>query len=524
MTAVQEDSPSKRIRWWPAVAVLLLDVVVLTWVWWFQDVIRQEKVVNTMLSQTLAAFLLLIWLLFLSRLRWKLRLTSFFVFLLLILGFIALFRFKEFSGDIVPMFEWRWRASRQRISNPVPPKNPEAMKEIDTTSRLRALNYPQFLGPNRNCKVDGLKLARDWQRHPPHELWRQAIGEGWSSFAVVDHFAVTQEQKGDQERVVCYDIKTGGIIWTHSDTARYETVLGGIGPRATPTINSGYVYTQGATGLLNCLDLKSGKRIWHKNILTDNHATPHAYGVSGSPLVLDSLVVVCPGGTPNRSLVAYHRLSGELVWASGSDRAGYSSPMVTTLAGVRQILIFNDAHVVAHRPTSGEILWQFPWLGETEKVAQPVILPGNKVLISSGYSVGSKLLQIKRGKNGVLSPTLLWESNRLKAKFTNLAYQDGYVYGLDDGILACLDISNGKRKWKRGRYGHGQLILVDDLLLILTESGDIALAEAKPDAYQELARIPAIKGKTWNNPAVAGPYLLVRNSREAACYELPIEN
>ncbi|MCZ6594463.1 MAG: PQQ-binding-like beta-propeller repeat protein [Bacteroidetes bacterium] len=239
-------------------------------------------------------------------------------------------------------------------------------------------------------------------------------------------------------------------------------------------------------------------------------------------MLLDSLVVVSPGGTDGHSLVAYHKGNGEQIWSAGNDQAGYSSPLIATIAEVRQILIFNWQHVVAHDPGSGKILWKFPWTGNTQRVAQPVVLPGDRVFITTGYGVGSKLIQIDMDANGGLSSTLLWESNRMKAKFSNVIAVGEFIYGLDDGILVCIDLKEGKRQWKRGRYGHGQMILVDDLLLITTEKGDVVLVEPNPEEHKELARFTAIKGKTWNNPALAGPYLLVRNSQEAACYELPL--
>ncbi|MCZ6678621.1 MAG: PQQ-binding-like beta-propeller repeat protein, partial [Candidatus Poribacteria bacterium] len=234
------------------------------------------------------------------------------------------------------------------------------------------------------------------------------------------------------------------------------------------------------------------------------------------------LVVVSAGGPDGQSLVAYHKDTGERVWSGGSDPAGYSSPQIATLADIPQILIFNRGNVVAHHPHTGQILWQHPW-PNTECVAQPVPLPGDRVFVSTGYGISCKLFQIQRNENDSLQVSLVWETPRLKAKFTNVVHRDGYIYGLDDGVLVCLDINDGQRKWKRGRYGHGQLILVDDLLLIQAESGDILLVEADPTEHKEVARFAALEGKTWNNPALAGPYLLVRNDREAACYELPLE-
>ena len=332
--------------------------------------------------------------------------------------------------------------------------------------------------------------------------------------------------------VVCYDLKSGQERWSHSDRDRYEAVPAGVGPRATPTIVEGRVYTLGATGILNCLDFATGERIWSEDILYDNDAELASWGMSGSPLVLDDLVVVSAGGKDGKSLVAYHKDTGERVWRGGSSPAEYSSPLITTLAGVPQILIFNYGSVAAHDPNGGELLWQHPWPSGTQCVSQPVPLPDDHLFVSSAYGIGCKLFQIAHDADNQLKATLVWETPRLKAKFTNVIYRDGYIYGLDDGVLVCLDLADGQRKWKRGRYGHGQVILVDgpdkidnqsSLLLVSAESGDVLLVEVNPNESRELSRFSALASKTWNNPALAGQYLLVRNDREAACYELPLE-
>ena len=512
-----------RIRWLPAVIILGLTILAIILLWSVDAAHRQSQVFYTVLVLMLSFLLMLLWLLFFSRLRWKVRLLAFGAVVLTILLSTTLFRVKGFSGDLVPLLEWRWDGKAAET----------LMGSAPTALETFSQNYPQFLGPDRNGIVQGVKLARDWSERPPQLLWRQPIGAGWSAFAVVGSSAITQEQRGEYEMVVCYDLHSGREQWSHSDHDRYEATPAGVGPRATPTIVEDRVYTLGATGILNCLDLATGERIWSEDILYDNDAELASWGMSGSPLVLDDLVVVSAGGREGKSLVAYHKDTGEPVWRGGSDPAGYSSPLITTLAGVPQILIFNYGSVAAHDPSSGKVLWQHPWSSSySECVAQPVPLPGDRVFVSSAYGIGCKLFQIARDADSQLTAALVWETPRLKAKFTNVIHRDGYIYGLDDGVLVCLDLADGQRKWKRGRYGHGQIILVDgpdgvknqsSLLLVSAESGDILLVEVNPNESKELARFPALEDKTWNNPALAGQYLLVRNDREAACYELPLE-
>lgn len=548
----------ENTRWWPAVAIVVAAGIAGSLAWLRNDLNHQRQFMETAGVAVVTLLLLLIWLLFFSRLRAKVRYGAFAAAVFLIAAAAVLFRVRGVSGNVIPVLEWRWSAptalavtgitetpvdSTTLLPEVVVPKPAaaetdtiDADRKITKTSRpivaaishaseaekvaIPVHDYPQFLGPHRDGKIYGLKLARDWSQQPPRRLWRQPVGAGWSAFAVTGGIAVTQEQRGEQEMVTAYKLKSGKMIWSHGDSARYESPLAGIGPRATPTIVGDRVYALGATGLLNCLDLASGKSVWARNICADNEAAINNYGMASSPLVYDSLVVVSAGGAKGRSLVAYHKDKGGIVWRAGDDRAGYSSPMLATLAGQPQILIFNRYNVVAHHPASGAILWQHPWPGNTECVSQPLLLPGDRVFVSSGYGIGGKLFQIQRHENGDWQAGLVWESNRLKAKFTNVVLHDGYLYGLDDGIMVCLDPANGERKWKGGRYGHGQIILVEDVVLVQAENGGVALVEASPAAHRELARFSALEGKTWNHPALAGPYLLVRNDREAACYEL----
>jgi outer membrane protein assembly factor BamB len=532
-----ESESAVRVRWWPVSIILALTALAIGLIWNLDISHRQEQVMLTILAVGVLFMMMLLWLLFLSRLRLKIRLVAFVVIALISLLSVAVFRIRGVSGDFLPLLEWRWS---KRVGESLTANPGATSRTLDKASSVSPHDYPQFLGPNRNATVHSIKLARDWSARPPRLMWRQPIGAGWSAFAVVGNSAVTQEQNGEYEMVVCYDLKSGRVKWSHRDHDKYESTIAGDGPRATPTIVVDRVYTLGGTGILNCLELATGEQIWSQDILYDNNAEMSPWGMSCSPLVMDGLVIVSAGGPAGRSLVAYHTDTGERIWSGGDAPSGYSSPVLTTLAGVPQILIFNYGSVAAHDPGTGQILWQRPW-PQTECVSQPVPLLGDRVFVSTGYGIGCKLFQIQRSgyrhPDGIrtqrdLQVSLIWETRRLKAKLTNIVYRDGYIYGLDDGVLVCLDIVDGQRKWKRGRYGHGQVILIDPpdetevqsrLLLVQAESGNIVLVEVNSNAPKELARFAALDSKTWNNPALAGPYLLVRNDREAACYELPLE-
>ncbi|HVW37437.1 MAG TPA: PQQ-binding-like beta-propeller repeat protein [Pirellulales bacterium] len=285
------------------------------------------------------------------------------------------------------------------------------------------------------------------------------------------------------------------------------------------------VYSFGATGLLNCLDRRSGRRLWSVDVLPDNESGNLIHGLSGSPLIVDDLVVVSAGGKGEKSLVAYDRKTGRCVWRAGDDPAGYGSPLVCTLAGRRQIVILNRPGLAAHDVETGRLLWTFPWANAAEtNCSQPIPVGEQRLFVSSGYGKGCALLQVELRKNGEWRVQPIWISRSLKTKFTSAVIHAGHAFGLDDGILCCVDLDDGRRRWKAGRYGHGQVLLAGDTLLVQCESGDVALVAADPAEYRELARFAALASKTWNYPALAGRWLVCRNDREAVCFELNSAN
>ena len=514
-----EVPPRRPIRWWPVPVILALAGGAIVWVWQSLDQKHADRNIATASIGLIALFLLLLWCLFLSRLRWQIRFGVLGGVVGATLLGMALFRIHGVTGDLVPVLQWRWE--RPSLTSLVDQPQPVVSTALAQRSQLTN-DWPQFLGPHRNCMVEQPGLARDWKAQAPQRLWLRPVGAGWSGFVVAGTRAITQEQRGENETVVCYDLLSGTPLWSQAYPAHFQSSLGGEGPRATPTIVGRRVYALGSTGILNCLDLETGKPLWSKDIVQDNQAKVNEWGMSSSPLVVDDLVVVSAGGRDNRSLVAYRAGTGEFVWGSGTDGAGYSSPCLVTLAGAAQILIFNSGGVSAHDPATGTNLWQYHWPGGHPHVSMPVVVPNDRLLVSSGYGVGSELLQVQRDSGGAFHATRIWKTTRLKAKFTNLIYRDGFIYGLDDGVMVCLEASSGEKKWKEGRYGHGQEILVRDVLLVGAESGEVILLDPNPQEARELARFSALPGKTWNPPALAGEYLLVRNDKAAACYRLPV--
>ncbi|MFA5192807.1 MAG: PQQ-binding-like beta-propeller repeat protein [Verrucomicrobiia bacterium] len=513
------SSPSlaqrRPARWWPLWVTLVLAGLSAFYVrvLWEEPSIQQGHMAIARIVIA-AAVVLILWLMFFSRLPWKTRWRTLGIVICMCGLPAALFEIHGVTGDLVPIIKYRWRSAMPVVAQPAVPAAAPAGAEP---------HWPQFLGPHRNSMLpDGPRLARDWSAQPPQKLWRQPIGPAWSGFAVVGDRAVTMEQRGVQEAVVCYDLLKGSVLWIHADAARFSSAVAGEGPQTTPTIVSGKVVTLGGTGILNCLDFATGKAIWSKNILTENDRRVNIWGNAGSPLVLGDAVIVNPGGANGRSLVAYRLGDGARLWSGGDDSSGYSSPCTAMLCGVAQVLIFNEHAVFGHEQATGRVLWEYPWNPGHTHITQPMALDGDRVLVSSGYGEGSQLLQLQRDGAGRFSVKPLWKTRKLKSKFNNMVVRDGHVYGLDDGTLACVDLSTGALKWREGRYGHGQFILVRDVLLITAENGDVALVDPVPTGRRELTRFPAVSGKTWNPPALAGDLLLVRNDEEAACYRLPV--
>lgn len=462
------------------------------------------------------------WFVFLSRFSWRTRLA--------VIGVLALASFSlsqmlrvdgTTDGRGLPRFVWKWSKPPNVIlanpssQPPLPPPNAAANEITDV---------PQFFGPNRDGKVIGAQLATNWTSTPPRQLWRQAIGAGWSGFSVVSGHAFTQEQRGDEECVTCYDVMTGRLLWSHRSQARFFQWQAGEGPHGTPTIDRGRVFAYGATGILTCLDASDGAKIWSRHVLTETGQENLEWGTSASPLVVDDLVVVTGGQPSGPTVLAYDRTTGEPRWRSGTDRASYSSPVAGQLAGQKVIVSFNAATLTVHDVKTGDVLLERRWgADKPPKAAQPVLLDGDRVFVTAGYGMGCEMFHVQKEANGKLTAKSLWKNIRMKAQFNSVAVRDGHLYGLDDGLLACVDAESGTRQWKEGRFGSGQSLLVDDLILVQGERGEVVLLEASPEGCSELGRLSALDSKTWNHPTLAGHYLLVRNDREAVCYELPVK-
>jgi outer membrane protein assembly factor BamB len=521
---------------WPVWLILVLCAVALVLLRGFADVESANRNIATFVLGMIASITLLTWFVLRSGYRRGVRWSALAAVAAGVAVAASLLRIDQFDGALVPTFAWRWQAPRDQL---LPAAHAAVTEPLTDLVADSLHDFPQFLGPNRDATLPDVELSQDWTAHPPESVWREPIGAGWSAFALTGPYAITLEQRGPDELVTCYRIATGELVWVQSTPARHENILGGIGPRSTPTVYEGRVYALGATGWLHCLDGASGRVLWDKNLIAEfgiasaeADTSNVAWGRSASPLIVDHLVIVPAGGPtggPFTSLVAYDVTTGQEAWRSGTEQISYASPGLYTLLGQPTIVIVNESSVTGHDPKTGKVLWHEAWPGSSNTSAstsQCVALDDHRLFVSKGYGEGCKLFEVSTSGEGdqrTWQTHDLWALPRhMQTKFSNVVLYKASIFGLSDGILECINAETGARRWKKGRYGHGQILLVGDTILVLGELGELALVAANPDRFEELGRIQALEGKTWNNLALSSPYLLIRNGEEAACYRLPL--
>jgi outer membrane protein assembly factor BamB len=457
----------------------------------------------------------------------------------------ALIRTEGIRGGISQV-TWRWSPTAEdrllaqaqdapppspvKPADSAPPSPPKAAPETadSVPAKVEAavvptpvkmdIKWPGFRGRGRDSVIRGVQIQTDWSSTPPVEIWRRPIGPGWSSFAVAGDLAYTQEQRGGDEIVAAYRVSTGQPVWMHKDPVRFYESNGGAGPRGTPTLSDGRVYALGATGLLNVLDATTGALVWKRDTVADAGIKLPGWGITSSPLVYDDVVIVAVSG----ALAGYDRSSGNTRWFVKSTGGSYSSPHLIDVNGTPQVVLLAGSGATSVSPADGTVLWKNAWSGTP--MVQPTALPEGGVLVTSADAMGGlgmRRLAVTRGGDG-WNVEERWTSNGLKPYFNDYVVHEGHVYGYDGSILACISLEDGARKWKGGRYGPGQMMLIadQDLLLVVSEEGELALVKAAPDQFTEVARVKAIEGKTWNHPALAGNVLLVRNGEEMAAFRL----
>ena len=545
-TSTRSTFPKKTLAWTILVGIILL--VLFSQAYTLNEMFNMNPAIPWLALILLVPITILVWA-FWAFFIAKARMTGIFI-LLSPVAFLTLY-YPNFKGDanfagFRPRF---WT----RAVDFVEAKN-QTLVDVKTTTPL---DFPQFLGPDRNGIVNSVTLADSWTS-PPQEVWKIGIGEGWSSFVAVNGYAITQEQRADDECVTCYDINTAELKWINIAKRRHEDVMamGKVGPRATPTVDNGMVYVTSGTGILECLDGETGKVVWSadvpdlvgieqiesKNSLGLKYTMEDstlAWGRSASPLIEGSMVIVPAGGVNPLlekkgaakpvTLIAFDKLNGKEIWRGGSRAIAYGSPVAATIGGKRQILLVTESYAVGHDVESGEELWNHAWLGQSNGAANcsnVTVVSDSELIVSKGYGQGGELIKVTQSPSGEWEAKSAHKDPRLlKTKFSNPVLLDGHAYSLSDGYLECTHASTFERKWKqRGRFGNGQVLLVGDKLLVHSETGTLFLVKATPEGYKELGKVKTIEGICWNTICLYGDLLLVRSEIEAACYRLPLKD
>ena len=559
-----------RAAWYERLGVPALMIAAMAATWPFLDVSISTGAMGglfPMLAMPGLCVAFVLWAVASRRMSVGLQRATLVVAIVLACGVWTLVRTGGFTGSFDNDLAWRWTATpEQRLleegdesidsaprkavdsaeaevtppapvsATPITPDDPAAApaaRPFDAaTSRPRdlatdkpataALDWPGFRGRDRDGVVRGVRINTDWSSSPPIQIWRRPIGPGWSSFAVHGDLFFTQEQRGEDEVVAAYRVSTGEPVWKHRDVARFWESNGGAGPRATPTFSGGRLYTFGATGSLNALDAADGRVAWSRNVGTDSDTKVPDWGFSSSPLVVGDLVIVAAAG----KLVAYEAAKGDLRWIGPDGGMGYSSPHLLTINGVPQILLLDAHGATSVAPSDGTRLWELAVTSSamSAPIIQPALTQDGDVLVGDGQASATYRIAVSKEAGG-WTVAERWKSTALKPFFNDFVVHNGHAFGFDGSILACIDLADGKRKWKGGRYGSGQLILLADqnLLLVVSEEGELALVAATSDKFTQVARIPAIEGKTWNHPVLARDILLVRNGEEMAAFRLSLD-
>ncbi len=452
--------------------------------------------------------------------KWPLRRWLLLACLLVCTGVFCALRVESLGGDLAPVMTWRWRPTEVERSKQALAFAGGGIAELPAAPGPD--DWPDFRGAGRRAILEGVRFRIDASA-PPRELWRREIGAGWSSLIAVGGYLFTQEQRGEEEWVTCYQAATGEPVWKNSVQAVFDDSMG-LGPRATPAYGEGRLYTQGCTGILQCLDAATGKRIWQHDMKMAASKDVPMYGFCSSPLVVGNRLIVFANGGNGKCVIAYDCATGEEAWRGGALGGGHCSPILEAVHGVPQVVMTSNSGLEALLPETGEPLWAHAWKSrQYERSVQPFVYNEECVMIAATTGTGTRLVRVKN-EDSRWTAEEAWTVKKYRPYFNNGVLHKGRYYGYDGERLACVDVETGERLWTGDPFS-GQLMLIAemDMLLILSEKGEVVFVPAVPGGFSVTARFQAISGKTWNHPIIAHGRLFVRNAEEAACFELAAE-
>ena len=381
-------------------------------------------------------------------------------------------------------------------------------------------DWPQWRGPNRDGRSTETGILKTWPAEGPKVLWRVPLANGFSAVTVANGKAYTMFSDDTDELALCVEANTGKEIWRFKSDRNYVERQGGDGPRATPLVDGKLVYTVGAYGKLFALNADNGKKVWEHDLQKEYEGKMPIWGISATPMIEGDMLLVDVGGKNGYALIAFDKNTGKVIWNSHTDQPGYSAPIAATVGGVRQIIFFTGANLVAVSPKDGKVFWSQPW--QTQffvNAATLVFIPDNKVFVSSGYDQGAGLFQMQAA-NGRVTAQPVWLNKNMRNHMATSIYHDGHLYGFDEASFKCIDVATGEDKWKMRGLGKGSLMYADGHFFVLSERGKLVLVEATPTAYIEKAGAQILRGKCWTMPSLANGKLYLRNEKEMVCLDL----
>tara|TARA_B100001741_G_scaffold84014_2_gene68276 strand:+ start:877 stop:2184 length:1308 start_codon:yes stop_codon:yes gene_type:complete len=429
----------------------------------------------------------------------------------------------EWRGSAIPKLVWNKSGSQyDKVNKERKTQTPISSDKVDINKSFKAPYWTSYRGPNSEGIYKEQTISTNWPKEGPKVVWRKLIGDGHSSFSIAKGLAFTIEQHDENEVIAAFSVKTGEIKWKYEYPARFEEYFGGVGPRSTPTWNKDRIYALGAKGQLNCLDANSGKVLWQQNIIEENKSEVPYWGVSTSPFIYKDSVILSPGGQNDNAIIALNADSGKVIWKKHNGNQVYSTPTLFNILNEEQLIVALEGKILSINPNNGELLWSHKWkiYVNNHNIAQPAQLNDDTLLVTAGYGTGAEAFQIIRD-GGKMRTKILWKSKLLKTKFSSAIYWDGFIYGLNESRLVCLNAKDGSLKWRGNNYGYGKIVAASGHLIILGDSGDLALVEMNPNTFSEKIEFKALEGgRTWNYPALSNGLLFIRNSNEMACFDL----
>lgn len=382
-------------------------------------------------------------------------------------------------------------------------------------------NWSQYRGPAKNGHAPTPTVAMDWKRLPKAR-WSMPCGEGHSSIITFGKLVITLEQEGNQEVLIARSLDDGNTLWKVAEATKWHDMMSGTGPRSTPTLHQGKIYVLFSNGRLSSVDANSGEVLWNTQTLGQDYDFPE-WGISLSPMLWNDRIILNLGGE-HSAAQAYSKNSGDLIWSSRLQGRGvYLSPEILPLLGEDHLLIAVEGKVAGLNPNNGDTLWEKPWkiFLNNAQIVQPIAISENSFLLAAGYGKGAECLSIARAfAADRYHIDSVWKSKNLKAKFSNPVLKDGYLYGLSENLLVCLEAKTGKLMWRGKKYSYGRILLVDHKLLILGHSGVLSVIEANPNEFREISSKQLLSdARCWNGPALVNGYLIARNGEQIACFD-----